>query len=659
LALKIHLSNVAILVAIIVASVLTAVISYGASTSAADTVARLNLQSARSNAEIEASDLSNILTNKMDSITSNLQIISATEEVQTQDLNKTRIILNEGQKTTADLTAYYTWLDKNGKLLLASNINETTIQKYRGTDLSHREYFIKAKETLGPYYSRIVESIDGKPRIYFSYPVINRSEGQGRGAAGDKMGTFEGAVVAAIDLQDLGTFLQNQTPAKYKGSVGLMDKGGVILYSSNVTLIGKNVFGPEFQSILRPTGEKFQESFKGFLAESLKGQAGSGNFSVNGTSFTISYKQVSIRQQDYGVLYIVLRQDAPGSDAVLNPVTLVTQQRSLSLFLIAAVGAVAVAAAYLVLSWNKRLEAIVRKKTSELDNANRSLAEANKQLIDANENLRKANEQLAAHDKIQTEFTNIAAHELRTPIQPILAVIEILKKRISGNSSVELTKKQLEIMDRNAKRLQKLSAEILDATRIEAGTLRLDKEVIDINEKVRNVITDIQPLVPVDKDIRILFKPMVTDELNQPIPLLVSIDRLRMFEVISNLIRNAIKFSNVDDTGGNEKTILITTERKENGEGISVGDGSDGVSSGKAPAVVLVSIKDQGMGISAEVMPKLFTRFSADKEKGGTGLGLFIAKNIVEAHGGKMWAENNADGKGATFKFTLPLHLSG
>jgi signal transduction histidine kinase len=264
-------------------------------------------------------------------------------------------------------------------------------------------------------------------------------------------------------------------------------------------------------------------------------------------------------------------------------------------------------------------------------------------------------EKLKTHDRMQTEFANIAAHELRTPIQPILGVLDLLKKQkfAYGKATTEISDKQLALLDRNAKRLQKLSSEILDVTRIEAGTLKLDKEVMDINQKVRNVIADTTSLIPQDADIKIEFKPTVIDEAGNPIPLLVNIDRLRMFEVLSNLVRNAIKYSydgegNSSGSSGDPRTITITTERRRK-------DDDENNAGGGSPGYVMVSVKDEGQGISADMLPRLFTKFSADRDKGGTGLGLYIAKNLVEVHGGRIWAKNNEDGKGATFTFTLPL----
>lgn len=267
-------------------------------------------------------------------------------------------------------------------------------------------------------------------------------------------------------------------------------------------------------------------------------------------------------------------------------------------------------------------------------------------------------------NRMQREFIHIAAHELRTPIQPIMGMIDILKLRLggadnnSGSSSgsgesrkvAQITDRQLAIMERNAKRLQKLSSEILDATRIEAGTLKLNTETLDINEEVRNVIADAQSMIPDSKNIEIEFAPYKTatadhgESADDIPPLLVNADRLRIFEVLSNLIKNAVKFSTRDDdydTGSLGDSIVIpitiSTAKRDDGQ-------------------VLVSIRDCGAGISSNMLPRLFSKFAVDKERGGTGLGLFIAKSIVEAHGGRIRAENNQDGKGgATFAFTLPL----
>ena len=231
-------------------------------------------------------------------------------------------------------------------------------------------------------------------------------------------------------------------------------------------------------------------------------------------------------------------------------------------------------------------------------------------------------EQLKINDKMQKEFINIAAHELRTPVQPILSLSEILQSDISNNA------KQQEFLDaivRNAKRLQRLTENILDITRIESHSLELRKERFSLNENIINVINDMNKLAVLhnnnNKTVSILFEPKQD--------IIVQADKVRIYGVISNLLKNAIHFTN-------EGTIHIAAAEKM--------DYNE----------VIVSVKDTGEGIDPEIFPRLFTKFATSSVT-GTGLGLFISKSIVEAHGGKIWAQNNPDGIGATFYFSLPL----
>jgi two-component system, OmpR family, sensor histidine kinase VicK len=169
-----------------------------------------------------------------------------------------------------------------------------------------------------------------------------------------------------------------------------------------------------------------------------------------------------------------------------------------------------------------------------------------------------------------------------------------------------------------------LTSDILDVSRIESNALKLNVEVIDLNEKIRIVVNDEISAIPQGKKLKIIF------DQRESAPLFVRGDKSRLFEVLSNLIGNAIKFT---DSGG---TITVTAEK----------------SAAKNEAIV--TIKDTGKGIDKEILPRLFTKFASKSDK-GTGLGLFLSKGIIQAHGGKMGAENNKNGKGATFRFTLPL----
>ncbi|HZA63028.1 MAG TPA: ATP-binding protein [Nitrososphaeraceae archaeon] len=258
---------------------------------------------------------------------------------------------------------------------------------------------------------------------------------------------------------------------------------------------------------------------------------------------------------------------------------------------------------------------------------NAKLKEANKNLIEREEVIRSQYEKLKESDRMKDEFVNIAAHELRTPIQPILGLSEIIRPKVNAED-----REYVDVIVRNAKRLQRLTEEILDVTKIESHSLKLKKEEFNLKDVIENCINDeiINKHSNSDKE----KKPKI---LYQPKDIPLNADRIRISQVISNLLSNAIKFT----PGG---TISIVSGLNSN----SSKDNND------SDNEAIVNIKDNGHGIDQEMLPKLFSKF-ATKSFAGTGLGLFICKSIIEAHGGSIWAENNPDGKGATFSFTLPL----
>jgi signal transduction histidine kinase len=257
-------------------------------------------------------------------------------------------------------------------------------------------------------------------------------------------------------------------------------------------------------------------------------------------------------------------------------------------------------------------------------NYNAMLKDANRNLIEREEIISSQYEKLKQSDKMKDEFVNIAAHELRTPIQPILGLSEIMRPKVNSEDQV-----YVDVIVRNAKRLQRLTEEILDVTKIESQSLRIEMEEFNLKDLIVNCINDIildKHLITNDKD-----KPKIHYEPND---LLLKADKNRISQVVSNLISNALKFT----SGG-----IISVQTSVYGNDKSNNNNE-----------VIVSIKDNGQGIDPEILPRLFSKF-ATKSYSGTGLGLFICKSIVEAHGGSIWAENNSDGKGATFSFTLPL----
>ncbi|MFN2435236.1 MAG: ATP-binding protein [Nitrososphaeraceae archaeon] len=238
-------------------------------------------------------------------------------------------------------------------------------------------------------------------------------------------------------------------------------------------------------------------------------------------------------------------------------------------------------------------------------------------LREANKNLLYSYQKLEEHDAMEKEFINLAAHELRTPSQSIIGYSEMLKDLPERNKQYE------EAISRNAERLYSLVSNMLSIARIESQTMTLNKTIFDLNLKINNVIKDVSQQLELRKseNVRIEFKPI--GKIN------ITADKEKIFQVFANLLNNAVKFTN-------EGTVNISVKQKE-----------------KVNQAVFI-IKDSGPGIDPEIIPHLFTKFKTKSEK-GLGLGLYISKNIVEAHQGKIEAYNNPNSKGATFVVTLPL----
>jgi signal transduction histidine kinase len=304
---------------------------------------------------------------------------------------------------------------------------------------------------------------------------------------------------------------------------------------------------------------------------------------------------------------------------------------------------------------NQNLNQIVYDRTNKLEEANKQLA--------------WANEQLKLNEKAQNEFINVAAHELRTPIVPILGLSELLYSQMNKNIPDDdndkgrkkllqpeqqekqqqqdfLQKKKqlekLEVIIRNASRLQRLTEDILDVTKIESQALKLRLDKANLKDLISDIIGDYtrSEIGKLKSNVKIRFEPHDKDS-----SIFVNVDRGRIAQIISNLISNALKFTE-------EGSITVAIDKK-----ISKDNNNQ----------VIVSVKDTGAGIDPEILPRLFTKF-ATKSDVGTGLGLYISKSIIEAHGGKIWAENNKNNnknnldeqtrRGSTFYFTLPLPSS-
>ena len=589
--------NLGIIAIITAIAISLSLISYQYSQYSAAQIEEISIRDTRSNAEIQAYNLGNALASKLDDITSLLRTIGASRAIQEGDLSVAASILNEAHLATSDLVDFYMWLDKDGRIVWISNFNQTAYEQYRGLDLSYRLYFSEPKATHNVYYSSIVDSNDRINRLYMSYPIIGKNVSAQLDPVafvGSSLGDeFRGTVVAGIRTDVLGRHLESQISPNLEGQVGLIDRTGIILYLKDSEYVSKNVFGVKFQSFLQSLSPETIRTMSSGFKLGLQGHSGSEDISINGKSAFV-YTPILLEGNQFGVLYVI----APYTQ-VAEVTALVENQKNLSILLIIAIGASAVTAAFVILQWNKSLEKTIAQRTALL---------------------RKANEQLTVHDKLQREFINIAAHELRTPLQPILGLSEILESEFGERSE------EMKVIARNARRLERLTQDILDVSKIESGALTLNTQTIDLDEAISSIIIDyrnnlgdaIRTGNPKKEKVKIKYEPK---------KLMVKGDRERIQQIMSNLINNALRFTK-------EGAIIVKTQ---------VIDG-----------LAQITVKDTGSGIDPEIMPRLFQKFVTKSEK-GTGLGLYISNSIVQALGGRMWAENNADGKGATITFTLPL----
>jgi signal transduction histidine kinase len=481
-------------------------------------------------------------------------------------------------------------------------------ETFLGIDFSFRQWVKETKTGLTPVFSNSFERQDVY-RIFITYPIVNSETGEYIGIVG-------------VSIPTVNFFAQygNVRNVNSQFLVVFDGNGKMLANGASKTLVGKNYFGYETQEFIN------HNKILNNLTQNLL--AGNSGFAVYdygiGERLTTAYPIFVNNKPTYFIQVVT-----PTSQiySQINDVLLTERLKMFSL-LAGATAAIAVLIIFLV-KWSSTLGNEVKRRTRQLNVSNQQLYSktselklTNESLTESNKKLESANKQLEVHDKMQKDFINIAAHELRTPIQPILALTQVLRSRKEKDNNGKETDEELSLLDaviRNAKRLKRLAEDILDVTKIESHSLILHKERFNLNEVILNTIQDIRNQIS-DGKLKLLY------EFDKDL-LFIEADRERITQVISNLLDNAVKFTK-------EGTISIVLE--------------------KTDSKVILNIKDTGTGIDSEILPRLFTKF-ATKSFEGTGLGLFLSKSIIEVHGGKMWADNNADGKGATFSFTLPL----
>ena len=525
--------------------------------------------------------------------------------IQAGDINseKTNQLIQEKYKIIDDVIDKIFVLDKND--MVTSGLSQSSTDEYLGADFSQREWVKEAKRDLKPVFSKGFER-QGIYTIYIGVPVINRDNNQ-----------YMGLIGATIPTEKFFARYGNVHDVNSQFLV-IYDKNGTILaVGADRNLVGKNFFGTTVQNFIG-----HNEILNNLTGSLLKGHPNYGVYDYGRSERINTGQPILVQNTPTYFLQIVTPTKAIFSKISDTLFTDRLKGYSLLVAVFVSVGSLVI----FLLKWNNTMEKEVIKRTNALNKTNIQLGIMSKQLRKSNLSLQNANEQLRQHDKIQKEFINMAAHELRTPIQPILGLADVLRDYVTDSHQSKL----LDVIMRNAKRLQRLSCDILDVSKIESSLLKISKSKIDLNEKIKNVINDVENGYDDgnNSNVKIIFEPKET--------IFVYADKDRIHQVLSNLLNNAIKYTK-------NGTVTINT---------SIANGSNNNANDDKEAIV--TIMDTGCGITPEIMQKLFSKFVTTSSH-GTGLGLFISKGIIEAHGGRIWAENNSNGVGSSFSFSLPF----
>jgi len=589
---------------IVLAGIIYSFLTYQYYSKNSSEIQKIAVEHIQNSTLIKVTDLSHLLRNKLDLVTVNLQLLASSKELSEQNLELGKILVNSAQKTTANVVDFYNWVDSNGSSIWSSaNSDVNTNTKFKVFSNASSLYFSKVKDTQVPTYSNTLKFTNGQSGVLILYPIIdiqNRSTNINRTNE-----QFKGAILAGITSDTLNQFLGSQISPLSSANLSLVDSSGLMTVTGIAQLAGTNVFDKKFSSLTERTGinKNIKSIIDVFRSAASNPRTDTTDVTFEGKDLTISYAPVVSNGIHYFTIMLILPHSLASS---LDE--LVVQQRNFAVAAMLIIVLSALGIFFVITYWNKGLRKVVYIQTKELQ---------------------ETAKKLTYHDKLQKEFIDIAAHEFRTPIQSVLGYSEMIHANLKNFDQY------FEKIIRNARRLEKLTEDILDVSRIEGNNLQLSKSNFDLNRTIQQVIEDYQKEAA-NKNVKIIL------DFKKNVPTTIYADEARLQQVINNLLSNAINFTS-------NGTVIITAYKAQVDTNVEMAQQDE--------KSIVVEIKDTGSGITPEMLPRLFEKF-ATRSGSGTGLGLYISKSIVDTHGGKIWAYNNKDGIGATFTFTLPIPLN-
>lgn len=520
------------------------------------------------------------LGRNLDTISRRLQIAASSYALsERDDSEEARALLDMINVGLERYTQSIDYVDNKGTLLLTT---ERELLDPTGSDRSDGLYYVQARERRQPVVTEVFQATDGKASVSIAVPIFTSE------------GNFEGVVAAIIPTEYIVEAVEDHLSFT-ENNVFLIATDGTIIGHADGSMIGMSIFD-QFDGRNDVVNRNLQNMIEGrsgvFEYTSPEGQRRVAVYSPVGFSGIHTWS-------------VFITTSPPQSQAFS---TVLNDQRVFTIVAIILIGMIAAIFITFILTLNSRLHVIVQKQEQQIRG----------QLDD----LRDTYERLTEQDKMKDEFINIAAHELRTPVLPIILSAEGLAEEIGSNNS------KIEIILRNARRINKLTNDILDVSRIKSNTFRLQKEQVSLKKIIEESIQDVIFKMAENKshNLKIAIDSKLPEGKDE-----ISADRGRLNQVFANLLDNAVNFT---DQG----TITVSLQQ------------------GTDPGFIEVRVTDTGKGIDPAIRPRLFEKFATKSEKAkGTGLGLYLCKAIVEAHGGRIWAEDNIGaGKGAVFAFSLP-----
>lgn len=519
-------------------------------------------------------------------VTSILQGLADSLYLQNEMLSGDKVsnLLEEKFNQLNSVTKVDSLLITDNEGIIATHKASEEMKTFVNIDISSNDYMKQTMESLQPVYSNGFTGIDGEYRIVITYPITSLEDGH-----------YIGTVVANLPTIEFFKNYGNVNDISSQFLVAFDRMGNLLAVGASGDLVGKNFFGNETQQFIN-----YNKVLNNLTQYLLAGNAGYAMYDYGRGERLNTQSPILVGTQPAYFVQVVTPTDR--IYLKINSVLFTEGLKMISL--LTGTTAAIIVLVFLLRKWYSILENEVTKRTRDLNESNYKLM--------------KANESLKIKDEAQNQFINVAAHELRTPIQPILNAIYLLQ---SADLSTAKKNQYMDIIKRNTEKLGRLAEDILDVTRIESNSLKLMNERLNLYDLVFNIVEEYK------KNTQFIYKDLVINYESPSKTIFVIGDRLRLNQVLLNLLDNAGKFTK-------KGSITVTTAIMSN--------------------KVQVIVKDSGVGIHSEVFPKLFSKFVTRSDR-GTGLGLFISKSIIEAHGGKIWAESSSQQEGATFIFTLPL----